>query len=263
MKYTDKDHTWIICAYRESPFLEACIRSLKEQTVRSRILLATSTPNGTISALAEKYGIPVFINEGEKGIGGDWNFALDCAETELRTIAHQDDLYEEHYTEDLIRTVNRARDPILYFTNYGELRNDRKTEKNRLLRIKRAMLIPIRLFPRRRWARRLSLAFGNAVCCPSVTYVMSRMGDRRFGSRFASDLDWEMSEQLSREKGSFVYNPQIRMYHRIHGDSATTGLIGDHRRMQEDYEMMRKFWPDRIARRLARIYASSEKSNQV
>ena len=29
MTYTAADHTWIICAYRESPYLEECILSLR------------------------------------------------------------------------------------------------------------------------------------------------------------------------------------------------------------------------------------------
>ena len=37
-------HTFVICAYGESPYLEACIRSLLSQTEKSRILCATSTP---------------------------------------------------------------------------------------------------------------------------------------------------------------------------------------------------------------------------
>jgi hypothetical protein len=72
-----------------------------------------------------------------------------------------------------------------------------------------------------------------------------------------------MDEKLSRLKGSFVYNPKILMYHRIHEESATTEIIGDRIRNQEDYEMMKKFWPDMIAKRLSRAYAASEKSNKV
>ena len=38
------DHTFAICAYKESPYLEECIKSLKNQTIKSNILIATSTP---------------------------------------------------------------------------------------------------------------------------------------------------------------------------------------------------------------------------
>ena len=34
-----------IWVYKESPYLEECILSLKNQTVKSNIIMATSTPN--------------------------------------------------------------------------------------------------------------------------------------------------------------------------------------------------------------------------
>ena len=36
--YSDK-HTFVICAYKESAFLEECIESLEEQTVTSTIIM--------------------------------------------------------------------------------------------------------------------------------------------------------------------------------------------------------------------------------
>lgn len=39
------NHTFVICAYKESPFLEECVKSLLAQSERSVIKLATSTPN--------------------------------------------------------------------------------------------------------------------------------------------------------------------------------------------------------------------------
>ena len=46
-----KKHIFAICAYKESPYLEECIVSLKNQTVKTDILLATSTPNEYIENL--------------------------------------------------------------------------------------------------------------------------------------------------------------------------------------------------------------------
>lgn len=58
------NHTFAICAYGESPFLEECIQSCIGQTERTNILLATSTPNAYIKNLGGKYGIPVYVNRG-------------------------------------------------------------------------------------------------------------------------------------------------------------------------------------------------------
>lgn len=263
MAYTEKDHTWLICAYKESPFLEECVRSLWGQTVKSGIVIATSTPCAYISSIAEKYGIQVFVNQGKSGISGDWNFALSLGKTELLTIAHQDDTYEPEYTERMLSRMNRAKEPILYFTNYGELRNGKEVASNKLLKIKRMLLIPTRLFPGWKFARRMSLSFGDPICCPSITYRRSIMKDCAFEDHFRSDLDWEMEEKLSRRKGSFLYEPKILMHHRIHEESATTEIIGDHQRTLEDFEMMKKFWPEGIARRLSKVYATSENSNKL
>ena len=81
------DHTFAICAYKESPYLEECILSLKNQTVKSNIIMATSTPNEWIQGLAEKYEIPLYINTGEGGIAQDWNFAYRQAKTDYVTAA--------------------------------------------------------------------------------------------------------------------------------------------------------------------------------
>ena len=52
-------HSFVVCAYGESPYLEACLKSLKAQTVPSEILICTSTPNRHVEQLAVKYGIPL------------------------------------------------------------------------------------------------------------------------------------------------------------------------------------------------------------
>ena len=37
-------HTFAVCAYKDSPYLEACIRSLTEQQVKTDVICCTSTP---------------------------------------------------------------------------------------------------------------------------------------------------------------------------------------------------------------------------
>ena len=56
-----KNHTFVLCAYKESQFLEECVQSLLAQTVKSKILISTSTPNDHIKGIAEKYNLPFIL----------------------------------------------------------------------------------------------------------------------------------------------------------------------------------------------------------
>ena len=97
-----KPHTFAVCAYRDSPYLEACIRSLKGQSVPTDIILCTSTPSLYIMDMADKYGIPVHVREGKSRIMDDWNFAYHMADSRFVTIAHQDDMYQKDYVNLLL-----------------------------------------------------------------------------------------------------------------------------------------------------------------
>lgn len=260
-----KKHTFAICAYKESPYLEKCILSLKAQTVQSDIIMATSTPNSYIEEMAKKYDIPLYINDGEKGITQDWNFAYSKAETELVTIAHQDDVYFPEYAQEVIDMAQKAWKPLILFTDYGELREDIPVLKNKLLTVKRLMLFPLRskILQRSRFVRRRILSLGCPICCPAVTFVKKNLPEKVFKAGFRSDEDWEAWEMLSRRKGTFGYSRKTGMYHRIHQESETSVILGDDARSKEDYVMFCKFWPKCIAKILIKFYSSSEKSNEL
>ena len=261
--FTSSDHTFVVCAYGESPYLRECIASLYGQTVETTIIMATSTPNDVIRSAAEEYGIPLFVSGQKPGICSDWNYAVSCAETSLVTIAHQDDIYEPWYAEHAIARMSAVERPLIYFTNYGELRDGVKVDDNRLLKIKRMLLSPIAKTgssDSKRVKRRI-ISMGSAICCPSVTLNMSVLPTPPFVSTMKSNLDWETWEKFSHLEGSFVYDADILMYHRIHEGSETSNLIKDNTRTAEDLAMLEKFWPKPVARAINRVYASGQKSN--
>lgn len=263
IKYTEKSHTFAICAYKESPYLEECICSIKQQTVKSKIIMATSTPNEYIQSISEKYDIPLYIREGKSNIAKDWNFAYEQCNSDLVTIAHQDDIYKSGYLQEALEKINKVKNPIIYFNNYNEIRDGVEVNKNQLLTIKRMMLIPLipRIFQKSRFVRRRILSMGCPILCPSVLYVVKRMPSPLFVSNMRASLDWEQWEKLSKLKGEFVYSKKILTCHRIHKDSETSAALGDSVRIKEDYEMFCKFWPKWIAKIIKRFYAKSEKSN--
>ena len=63
MEYQNTDHTFAVCAYKESPYLESCIKSLMSQTVKSNIIVCTSTPCEFIENMAKKKQTPQRIAE--------------------------------------------------------------------------------------------------------------------------------------------------------------------------------------------------------
>jgi glycosyltransferase involved in cell wall biosynthesis len=258
-------HTFAICAYKESPYLEECILSLKGQTVKSRIILVTSTPNDYIKNLAGKYQIPCFINEGEGGITQDWNFGYAQSHSRYITIAHQDDVYEKDYLEHALHTLEYSKKPLIYFSDYYEIRNGEKVTGNRLLKIKRLMLLPLRLrcLQGSRFVRRRILSLGSPICCPAVTFAAENLPKVVFRNHFRACEDWEAWEMLSRRKGDFLYDTGRRMGHRIHEGSETSAIIGDNKRSLEEYEMFCKFWPKWMAGILSRAYSSGQASNQL
>lgn len=263
--YSAKNHTFVICAYKESEYLEECIRSVMAQKLLGEVIITTATPNSHIEDLAQKYKLPLFVNPQGGEIARDWNFGIAQAKTELVTLAHQDDIYEPEFLSTVLEQVNRFERPLIAFTDYGEIRENEKVTQNTLLKVKRLMLLPMHIhaWGNSRFIRRRILSFGSAISCPSVTYVKENLELPIFESGFRSDLDWQAWEKISRQNGAFVYCKNILMYHRIHEESATTEIIADNDRTKEDFAMFCKFWPKWIAVILEKCYQSSEKSNKM
>lgn len=263
--FSHKDHTFAVCAYGESPFLEACLQSLRDQTQASNCIISTSTPNDFIEHLAVKYDLELYVNEGKPSISHDWNSAIEHCTTPLVTIAHQDDVYLPRYTEVMLAMVNADNHPLIFFSDYGELRESSICDNNKLLKMKRRLLKPLSNPSNfsRYIAKRRALYLGSAICCPSVTFCLDNLPNPVFLDNMKCDLDWEAWERFSRLEGSFVYAPEILMRHRIHEGSETTALIRDDTRTQEDFIMLQKFWPTPVARLINIAYSKSQNSNAL
>lgn len=262
--FESTDHTFAVCAYGESPYLESCIKSLLSQSVSSNVLISTSTPNDYIFGIARQYEVPVYINEGEPGISRDWNCALARCSTPLATIAHQDDIYLPDYTSSILQAINEEKRPLIAFTDYGEIRgNDRILNESKLLRVKRMMLAPLtfKRFRSIRFIRRCILSVGSPICCPSVTFCLPNLPSPQFLYGMKCDLDWDAWERYSKLNGSFIYIPSILMRHRIHPESETSVLIENSTRTLEDISMLRRFWPTFIAEFINHFYSKSQCSN--
>ena len=259
-------HTFAVCAYGQSPFLTECLDSVfNQEDSGSEVYIATSTPSAYLEDVARQYGVSLYANDGESGIGQDWNFAYSCSMRDYVTIAHQDDIYCPGYAGSAVSALGSADDSVLYCCDYGELRSGERVDVNANLRVKRRLLKPLSKpdHEKSKFARWKALAFGSAICCPSVCLNKAVCGDNPFKTEMKCSLDWDTWETLSHKSGGFYYAPEILMYHRIHEESATTKLIENNTRSQEDRVLFGRLWPRPIAAGLAAVYSRSLKSNEV
>lgn len=256
------NHTFVILAYKENNYLEYCIKSIMNQTIQSNVIIATSTPNAFIKNMAKKYKLEIITNKEGKGIAEDFNFAYESGKTNLITIVHQDDIYEKNYAEEVIKFYDKYQDSIILFTDYYEIRNDEKITNSKNKKVKQILLFLLRFinFSSLKFVKRSALRFGNAICCPSVTFCKNNITiDKIFTSTFTSNMDWLAWERLSKLKGRFTYINKELIGHRIHEEATTTKIIKTGKRTSEDYEMFLKFWPKWIAKIINKIYKTNEK----
>lgn len=265
MQFTEKGHTFVLCAYQENPYLEDCIKSILAQNVLGDVMMATSTPNNTLRKLSERYSIPFFVNPSHTGIGSDWNFAYSIAKTPLVTICHQDDFYHPDFLKETLTAIGPKQTPILIFTDYDENREGKLLHKQRNLRIKRMMEMPFRFRPFQGniFIRRCILAFGDPICCPAVTINKTVVPHPPFHQQYKSCLDWDAWERLSRLSGDFVYCPKRLMTHRIWTGSTTSECIHENSRTKEELEILRRFWPTFVATAVSKLYTTAQESNAI
>lgn len=257
-------HTFVVLAYKESPYLEECLKSVLNQSYKSKVVIATTTDNDYIRTLAKKYKIDVVVG-GHTNIGGDFDFAIHTGKTELVTVAHQDDIYDYEYSWKMVNLYSKYKDSTILFSDYFEIRNNKKVYSNVNLIIKRILLFPLRSHKISgfKFIKRWGIRFGNGICCPAVTFVRKNCPSEVFTSDYKCNVDWFAWEKLSKLNGKFIYDKGKLMGHRISEESTTTDIIKNGIRTKEDYEIYCKFWPKIIAKILTKVYKNSEKSNNI
>lgn len=256
-----KPHAFAICAYKDSPYLEACIRSLKGQSVKSEILLCTSTPSTYIERLAEKYEIPVFVRQGKSSIQDDWNFAYEKADARFVTIAHQDDMYRKDYVKKLLRAYEKYPDMTLFTGGYTVIRGDKPAFFEKVEFIKRFLRLPLRFRRLGHLSRvkKSALIFGNSICCPACSYNKERLGEKLFDSPYKFALDWDTLWKLAGLPGRFICEERPVLFYRVHGEATTKACIADNSRIREETQMFLKMWPEPAVKVLMFFYRKAYK----
>ena len=258
-------HTFVVLAYKESKDLEGCVKSVINQEYKSDVVIATSTPNNYIDKIAKKYNLKVIINSEKKGIAYDFNFAVNCVDSILVTIAHQDDIYEKNYSKEIVEAYKKNKNSSIIFSDYYELRGKNKIYTNPNLKIKRILLFPLKFkaLGKFKFWRRFVLKYGNAISCPAVTFVKENIPNDVFICNLTCNVDWFTWEMLSKLNKSFVFVSKKLMGHRISESTTTSSIINSGVRTKEDLYMFNKFWPEFIAKFINKFYKKAEKSNNV
>jgi glycosyltransferase involved in cell wall biosynthesis len=240
------EHTFAICAYKESPYLEETILSLKSQKVKSDIFIATSTPSEFLDKISKKYGLQLLINKETGGIYSDWNFAYNNSNTKYVTLAHQDDLYLPEYTQTCLEFAGKYKDNLITFTQCSKLYKDKVCNVTRNLFVKDLILFTFFYFGNSissQYFKKTILSFGNSIPCPTVMFNKENIGNFHFSDEFSINLDWNAWVNLAERKGTFVFVKKRLLLHRIHDMSETVSGIKNNRRVIEDEMMLKKLWP--------------------
>lgn len=257
-------HSFVICAYQDSAFLEDCIKSLLDQSSvkkgKSKVLLFTTTPSEFIESLCKKYQIPLFLGK-SKGIGANWNEALSVVNTKFATIAHQDDIYFSNYGEEILTIFENHNKVALAFSDYQEIETRNKKRGVILnLFIKRVGLRILSLIKSSSYQYRV-LSLGNFICCPAVSFNLEELSGLRFDESLKFIVDWDMWMRVLEKKKQIKYLAKILMSHRIHSESETTKSIKSDIRLEEENSFFQKYWNKGMAKFLLRFYVHSQKGN--
>lgn len=258
--FTGDDLTFVVCTYKECEYLEESIKSLVNQTEKARILISTSTPNDYVQNIADKYGIEVKVNP-DGGQIKDYNFAMKLGDTPLIMLAHQDEIIHPDFVKKTIDRLNHTKDPIISFTNYIEMHNNKVDEKaSTMVKIKRIMLLPAKWkwFMGTKAGKRFIQLLGDPITHPTVVCVRDKMPEEVFREEYKASMDWDLWERLSKVKGSFAYVSDVLLYHRMNDENQTVLLLKTtNARYENELDIFCRFWPKWIAKLIMKFYSKA------
>lgn len=251
------EHAFIVPAYGESPYLEACLQSLLAQSPASSILVTTSTPSRFLTRMCEANGIALRVNPHARGIGADWNFALAQSSAPFVTLAHQDDIYHPDFKTESLAAFRRHPPALMCLTDSEDIVDGERRHWTKLLAVKRVLMetafLGRQYISHTRTKRRL-LRFGCPICCPSVTFNMAPIGPFAFRTDMKVALDWEAWVRLASRDGGFVLLRRPLVAHRVHVGAETAIAKRDGVRQSEDRYMFGQLWPPPFDRIMTALY---------
>ena len=244
------------------PIWSPVLKSLRAQTEPSKIILCTSTPSPFLEKMGERYGIPLYVREGESNIKDDWNFAWEMAEGDFVTLAHQDDLYHKNYTKELRAAVERFPDLTVFTSDYVIIKGKKLIEADRMLWVKRFLRLPLRIpaLGHLSWVKDPSPDVWKSHLLPGHHLLQKAAGgaSHPLGLPVCLRLgEYAAAGQKARAAGS-VWSGHFYTTGFTTG-AATKACMRDHRREREEQEMFERFWPRPLVELLMKGYRTAYK----
>ncbi len=232
-------HTFVILAYNQSDDLEECIKSVINQSVKSNVIVATSTPNDYIVELASTYSLGVMVNKKVSNKGSDYNFAINSYDSELLTIAHQDDLYDRNYTKEIIKYYEKHPNATIIFTDNYEINGDSKIKKSKELFWKRYHLFPLRFsyLQDKVFFKLRALKRKKYICTSSITFVKNNLHEEIFPTNFKYNNDWQGLINLAKKNTRFTYLPLKLVGYRLNKKNENK------KKKMEDERVLKDLYP--------------------
>ncbi len=249
-------HTFVIMGYKESEYLGECYEALERQTVKSKIIMTSSTPNDFQRNFARAQGVPYIVNPDRQGFAGDLNFAYAQADTDLVTMVHQDDILFPEYAERCLKFYEKRPDSLIIFTKYLEFTGEKFIDDSLNLKVKNFLLNAhylVKDYIKSKFFKRFLLSLGNPISCPSICYVKNNIGDMRFDLDYLVSPEWELLIRLTKMDGGFTFVKKPLHAYRIHEGQITS--VGLKNRIAEDKRVFNMLWPRPIAALLMKFYS--------
>ena len=114
-------------------------------------------------------------------------------------VAHLDDMYIRHYTEELMKQFDKWPDMTVFMTDAVTVKNGRLYHWGSKEMVKKLLRLPLKLhrYSDKESIKKGVLKLGNPVMCPSCAYRKNYLPDPIFHSELHFALDWDCMIDLA------------------------------------------------------------------
>lgn len=222
-------------------YLPELLQSLLAQTLPSRLVLVDDASRDESVALARRIvgdALRVVRNAEPLGIPGNWNRAVELADTEFVCLAHQDDVYAPEFGAALVQALHAV--PQAAAAHCRAQAIDAAGQPLQALPERYKARFWRHLPPTEAPAAGFRRLFaGNYVNCASLVYrkaAFAAVGSFDTHFRFAPDWEWLLRAQAKGWQLAAVSAPLVG--YRRHGGQATRQAAKSLERYREEHAIL-------------------------